>query len=170
MTRIQPLTNPEGKSAELLGMVQKKMGRQPNMMKTLAHSPAALEFYLQMSAVLGGSSISLQDRERLALLAAAKSDCQYCDKAHSAIAAMVKVPSADIAAARQGHSENSSSQALLQFSDALIEKRGHISDEDFAKAKKSGLSEAQILDAIAVTCFNLYTNYVNHVTQPEIDF
>ena len=171
MNRIKPLGNAEGKAAELLSMVQKKMGRVPNMMKTLANSPAALELYLNMSSVLGGSSLNLQDRERLALLAANKGDCQYCDKAHSAIAAGVaKVAPSEIAAARDGHSENATSQALLQFSAALIEKRGHVSDAEFKQAKDAGLSDAQILDVIAVTCFNLYTNYVNHVTNPDIDF
>ncbi|MBX7145557.1 MAG: carboxymuconolactone decarboxylase family protein [Oligoflexia bacterium] len=170
MSRIKPIEDAKGKSAELLAMVQKKMGRQPNMMRTLAHSPAALELYLQMSNVLGGSSLNVQDRERLALLAAKKGQCEYCDRAHTAIATMVKVPADEIGAARDGHSVDATADALLKFSAAVIEKRGHISDADFKSAKAAGLSDAQLLDAIAVTCFNLFTNYINHVAQPEIDF
>lgn len=170
MRRINPLVNPEGKSAELLSMVEKKMGRTPNMMKTLANSPTALEFYLSASAVLGGSSIDFQDRERLALLAAKKSECAYCDKAHSAIAKGAKVSESEIEAAKQGRSANARSQALLALSSAIIEKRGHINDSEFKQAKDAGLNDAQILEVIAISCFNLYTNYVNHIANPDIDF
>lgn len=170
MIRINPVANPEGKSSELLAMVQKKMGRTPNMMKTLANSPTALEFYLSASAVLGGSSIDLQDRERLALLSAKKNQCAYCESAHTAIAKGAKVSESEIAAAKQGSSANARSQALLNLSALIIEKRGHLNDKEFKQAKDAGLSDAEILDVIAISCFNLYTNYVNHIANPEIDF
>lgn len=170
MPRIQPLTAPQGKSKELLDKVQAKLGRTPNMMKTLAQSPAALELYLTMSSVLGGSSLGLKDRERLALLAGHANGCAYCERAHTAIGKGAGLPDTEIASALNGKSADTGSQALLAFSAAVIEKRGHVSDADFAAAKASGLSDAQILDVVAVTCFNIYTNYVNHVADPEIDF
>lgn len=170
MTRIAALNNPSGKSAELLLAVEKKLGRVPNMMKTLANSPAALEAYLTLSGVLGASSLNVQDRERVALLAASRGKCEYCDKAHTAIAAGAKLSPAEITAAKAGQSQNAASQAMLSFAAAVIEKRGHVADSEFKAAKEAGLSDAQILDTIAVVCLNLFTNYINHVAQPEIDF
>ena len=48
MERIKAI-NPEqatGKSKQLLDGVQKKLGMTPNMMRTMAQSPAVLEGYL----------------------------------------------------------------------------------------------------------------------------
>ncbi|MBN8550430.1 MAG: carboxymuconolactone decarboxylase family protein [Deltaproteobacteria bacterium] len=170
MSRIQPLTNPTGKAAELLGMVQKKMGRVPNMMSTLANSPAALEMYLTMSGLLGGSSLSAQDRERLALLAAKKNACGYCEKAHTAIGKHAGLSEQEISSAKDGVAQDARAQALLAFSAAVLEKKGHVSDSEFAAAKQAGLSDAEILDVVATTCLNIYTNYVNHVADPVVDF
>jgi uncharacterized peroxidase-related enzyme len=170
MSRIQPLTNPSGKAAELLAMVHKKMGRVPNMMSTLANSTAALEMYLTMSGVLGGSSLETPDRERLALLAAKKNSCGYCEKAHTAIGRRAGLSDEDIKTAKDGFAQDVKSQALLTFSAALLDKKGHISDAEFAAAKKAGLNDAEILDVVATTCLNIYTNYINHVADPVVDF
>ena len=170
MTRIQPVKEPTGKAAELIAIVQKKMGRVPNMMSTLANSPAALELYLNMSGILNGSTLSTKEREKLALVAAKLNSCEYCDKAHGAISKMVGLTDSEISAAREGKAEDKRSQALLTFSAALINKKGLVSEQEFKAAKEAGLTDAEILDTVATTCFNIYTNYVNHVADPVADF
>ncbi len=170
MTRIQPVTNPSGKAEELLQMVQKKMGRVPNMMKTLAHAPAALELYLSMSGVLGTSTINVKDRERLALLAAKVNSCDYCDKAHTAIGKSVGLKEDEINQARSGKAESPKTEALLALSSAIITKKGFVSDDELTAARSAGVSDGEILEVVAITCFNIYTNYVNHIAEPTIDF
>jgi len=151
-------------------MVEKKLGRVPNMMKTLAHSPVALELYLTMSGILGGSSIPAKDQERLALLSAEKNSCGYCNKAHAAIGKGAGLTDSEIAAARSGEATNPKTAAMLTFAAAVLEKKGRVSDQEFAAAKSSGLSDAEILEVIGVTCLNIYTNYVNQVADTVIDF
>ena len=170
MTRIQPLTNPTGKAAELLQMVEKKLGRVPNMMKTLAQAPAALEMYLTGSQVLGGSSLSAKTREQLALLAAKENSCDYCTKAHSAIAKHTGLSEVEIQQSANAEASDPKTQALLKLSQTIIRGRGDVSDAELAQARTAGISDAQIIEVIAATCFNIFTNYVNHVAQPEIDF
>lgn len=48
MPRIRPLdpAAAEGKAKQLLDGVQKALGTTPNLMRSLAHSPAALGAYL----------------------------------------------------------------------------------------------------------------------------
>ena len=52
---------------------------------------------------------------------------------------------------------------------AIVDDRGFISDDAF-EAAKSKLSEEEILEIVAVTIFNLYTNYINHVVETTVDF
>lgn len=169
MTRIEPLQNPSGKAAELLTMVEKKLGRRPNMMKTLAHAPAALEMYLTMSGVLNGSSLNLKDRERIALLSAKENECAYCERAHSALGKMAGLSDAEVADAK-GAAGPGTSDAILKFSRAILTKNGKIDDTDVAQARTAGLNDGQLLEIVAVTTLNIFTNYVNHLAEPEIDF
>ena len=55
-----------GKAKDLLDGVQAKLGVTPNIMRTMAHSPALLQSYLQFGETLGGGSLSAKLREQLA--------------------------------------------------------------------------------------------------------
>ncbi len=57
ITAIEP-AKATGKAKELLDAVKNKVGRVPNMMRTMAHSPAVLEAYLNFSAALAGGQLT----------------------------------------------------------------------------------------------------------------
>ena len=89
MARIQPIDidRAEGKAKSLLENVNKALGVTPNLMRTLAHSPATLEAYLGFGKALGGGSLSAQLREQIAIATANANACEYCTSAHTALAA-----------------------------------------------------------------------------------
>jgi len=66
MPRIHPVhqENAETATAELLGSVQKKLGKVPNLTATMANSPAVAKAYLGFSQSLS-SSFNALDRVRL---------------------------------------------------------------------------------------------------------
>ena len=66
MPRINPveLNQAEGRTKAQLEGIQKAMGAAPNILRTLARSPAALDAYLGFSKGLGGGSLSPQLREQ----------------------------------------------------------------------------------------------------------
>lgn len=57
MSRIEPVNHEQstGKAKELLDAVKSKFGMTPNMMKTMAQSPAVLEAYLNFGGALGST-------------------------------------------------------------------------------------------------------------------
>ena len=59
-----------GKAKELLDGVQAKLGMTPNLMRTLASGPAALEAYLNFGAALGTGHLDAKFREQIALAVA----------------------------------------------------------------------------------------------------
>jgi AhpD family alkylhydroperoxidase len=87
MERIKAINSKEatGKSKDLLDGVQKKLGMTPNLMGTMAQSPAVLEGYLNFSGALGGGSLPAKLREQIALVVAETNGCAYCLSAHSAV-------------------------------------------------------------------------------------
>jgi AhpD family alkylhydroperoxidase len=90
-----------GKSKQLLDGVQAKLGMTPNLMKTLATSPAALEAYLHFGAALGTGSLDAKFREQIALTVAQANSCEYCLSAHSAIGKMARGDSSQPRSARR---------------------------------------------------------------------
>ena len=61
MPRIDPIDpdTAEGKARTLLEGIRKKYGRVPNLLATLAQSPAALDAYLGLGQALGGGSLDV---------------------------------------------------------------------------------------------------------------
>ena len=69
MSRI-PAINPEqatGQAQRLLQGVKSKLGFAPNIMRTMANSPAALQGYLGFSNALSKGNLSPKFREQIAL-------------------------------------------------------------------------------------------------------
>ncbi|HKJ62889.1 MAG TPA: carboxymuconolactone decarboxylase family protein, partial [Hyphomicrobiales bacterium] len=56
------------------------------------------------------------------------------------------------------------------FAIAVTDKRGLVSDTDLAAARQAGLSDADIVETVANVVANIFTNYINHVAQTDIDF
>ncbi len=57
-----------GKAKELLNQVQAKFGITPNLMKTMAQSPAVLEAYLNFSGALAGAALDAKLRKQISIL------------------------------------------------------------------------------------------------------
>jgi uncharacterized peroxidase-related enzyme len=170
MPRIKPVDNPEAKSRELLDAVQKKLGATPNIFKTLAHSPAALEGFLNFNGALGNSKLSAAMRELVALTVAGANQCDYCASAHTAIGKKVGVADKDLASAVAGKSADAKTQAGLVFVASLVKKQGNVATAEIDALRKAGYSEGEIVELVALTALNIFTNYFNHVADTEIDF
>ena len=172
MPRIQPVdpAQAEGKQKDLLDAVQKKMGGQPNILRTLAQSPAALESYLSFSAALAGGTLSGKVREQIALAVAGANNCAYCGAAHTAIGKGQGLTDEQATAALAGNAADPKTQAILDFAGAVVEKRGWVEDSDLESARSAGLSDGEIVEVIANVSLNIFTNYFNHAADTEVDF
>ncbi len=172
MQRI-PAVNPaysKGKVKELLDGVQSKLGMVPNLMRTLANSPAGLEGYLSFSAVLARGTLSAKVREQIAVAVAEVNACGYCLSAHTALGKMVRLDSQSILDARHADAADPKTRATLRLAQAIAIQRGDISDADFNAAKRAGLTDADIVEVVANVAVNVLTNYINKVAVTEIDF
>ncbi len=172
MSRISAIDPQQatGKSKELLDGVQKKLGMTPNLMRAMANSPAALSAYLQFGQALGEGVLSAKTREQIALAVAQANSCDYCLSAHSAMGKMVGLTAQQIKDARMGSAVDVKENAIVQLAAQLVEKRGWLSDEDFASARDAGVNDAEIAEVIANTAQSIFSNYFNHAAETEIDF
>jgi uncharacterized peroxidase-related enzyme len=172
MPRIQPIQTQDasGKAKDLLIAVQAKIGMTPNLMKTLAHSPAALEGYLSFSGALATGVLNAKLREQIAIAVAQANSCQYCLSAHTTIGKMTGVKPEELAQSRHAHSTDPKTDAALQFAQKLVLQRGLATDRDLDAIRSNGFAESEITEIIAHVALNIFTNYFNHVAQTEVDF
>jgi len=172
MQRLTALNPAEatGKAKLLLDGVQAKLGMTPNLMKTLAAGPAALEAYLNFSSALATGKLDAKFREQIALGVAQANSCEYCLSAHTAIGRMVGLKPDEIAGSREAHSSDAKRDAGLQFVQALVVQRGMVSDQALARVKAAGFSDGDIAEIVANVALNILTNYFNHVARTDVDF
>ena len=172
MPRIQPIQTQDasGKAKDLLIAVQAKIGMTPNLMKTLAHSPAALEGYLSFSGALATGVLNAKLREQIAIAVAQANSCQYCLSAHTTIGKMTGVKPEELAQSRHAHSTDPKTDAALQFAQKLVLQRGLATDRDLDAIRSNGFAESEITEIIAHVALNIFTNYFNYVAQTEVDF
>lgn len=172
MPRITPIDpdNATGKSKELVDQVKEKLGTVPNILATMANSPAALGGYLSFSAALQNGNYDDGLREKIALKVSQKNNCSYCLAAHTTIGTMAGLDGETIKNARKGTGADAKENAILHFASRIVETKGFVSDEDSEAARKAGLNDADLAEIVANVALTLYTNYFNHVADTEIDF
>lgn len=172
MPRIAPLTDDqaEGQAAELFSAITQKVGKVPNLYRTLGQAPSVLAGLLQLGEVLDGGSLSAPVKEQIALRVANRNGCDYCEAAHTAIGKAVGLSEDQVIDARQGNANDDKAQAILHLVDAILEREGFVTDDQLDIAREAGLSDAEVLEVTGQVIKNFFTNFVNHLAQTEVDF
>lgn len=172
MSRVKPVTKEEAKNGvkEIYQVLEKKMGKIPNIFLNMGQSHAVLKAYMGLGEAANLTTIDPKVREEIALTVAQANDCHYCLSAHSAIAKSIGINEQTILQARLGQSQDPKTQAILRFSKLMVDKRGHLSDQEVDQLKKAGVSDTELVEIILVVIQNMFTNYFNHITDPAIDF
>lgn len=171
-TRIAPIdpASAQGKARELLSAVQSKLGMTPNLMRTLAQSPAALEGYLSLNNALAKGTLPAAVREQLALAVAQQNRCDYCLAAHTALGKLAGLKPDQILAARRAQSADPKAAAQLKLARETLDSRGKLTDAQLASARAAGVSDAEIAEIVCHVALNVLTNYFNLVAGTEVDF
>jgi uncharacterized peroxidase-related enzyme len=172
MSRIEP-QDPEkaqGKAKELLDKIKAKSGRVPNILKTMAHAPVALQAYLGLSGAFADAKLPLKTREQIALAVGEDNQCQYCVAAHSAIGKLSGLTPEEIEGGRRAKSSDPKTDAILKFAKQLSANRGNVTDSELGAVRAAGCSDEEILEIVTAVSLNLFTNYINHVADTAIDF
>ena len=172
MSRIQPVNaeTATGATADILTSVKKKMGMVPNLISTMAQSPAVANAYLSFSGALSGGNLPSSLREQIALTVGQRNECSYCLSAHTMLGKSAGLSEDDVVVARQGTASDAKSAAALEFAAKLVDDRGNVSDEDLTTVRNAGFSDGEIAEIVANVALNLFTNYFNHVAETEVDF
>jgi uncharacterized peroxidase-related enzyme len=158
------------KTQDLLNAVTKQMGGVPNLLSTMAQSPAALGGYLGLAGALAAGSLSNAHREQISLAVAGANACDYCASAHTALGRGAGLSSDEMAKNVLGASSDPRTATLLTFAREVVRLRGRTSDAQLATLTAAGFSHEAVVEIVANIALNIFTNYFNHIAGTEIDF
>lgn len=172
MTRIAPVvsSNLDSRVAATLAQVKASVGMVPNLFATMANSAAALDGYLGLKKTLSRGRLTDRQREIISLAVAQEDACQYCLSAHTHLSKAAGVSEADALKARRGDGDDPFDRAVAAFAREIVLRRGHVSDEVLANARKAGIDDGLAMEIVVNVALNTLTNYVNEVAKTEIDF
>jgi len=157
-------------SKPILDAVHKQLGVVPNMFRLIASSPAALQGFTANNVALA-KTLDVKTRERIALAVAQVNGCDYCLSAHSYLGLnLAKISPEEIALNRKGESGDVKADAAVRFAAKVVRERGHVTDADIRAVRDAGFNDSQIVEIIAVTAENIFTNLLNVVAETDVDF
>lgn len=153
-----------------LDAVEKKLGVLPNMFRTFAHTPVALNAYLKLAEITASGRLTARQREQIALIVGESNDCGYCVAAHGVIGAMVGLTPTQVGRARHALADTAADTALLTLAQRIVDNRGHVPTAELDAFKAAGFDDAAILEVLVNVVLNILTNYTNHLARTEVDF
>ena len=166
MSRI-PMINAasaESPVAEILEEIRTAFGGIPNLFLTYAHHPPLLEAnWYKVKRVMMEGSLSRKTKEAIALLVSQDNGCRYCVAAHSAALKTIGVSADEIRTISENLAQadfSAQEKALIEFARKANSSANSVSTEDFQQVKNTGVSDAQIIEALGVmevfTAFNKF--------------
>jgi uncharacterized peroxidase-related enzyme len=142
-----------------------------NIYKGIAANPEIFASFIAFMRAIGTSGAITKAEKELVMLRAAESrHCGYCVAAHTRVAAGVGVGAADALAARRGVGSNARAQVLLDFTNAVMEKNGNVSDAELAAFRAAGFDDRAAIEVVAAITAMTFTALYNHIHQTDVDF
>lgn len=154
----------------LLEAIQKSYGFIPNLFNYMAEAPTTIAAYLALNEQIGKSSLLPVEAQLALLTTSIENDCDFCKTAHLAFAKKFGAkPQTIDALMNKQEVQCPRDAALIKFTQQVVNKRGHLSNEDVDNFLSAGFSKQQIMEVILVVTIKTLSNYINHLTQPEVN-
>jgi alkylhydroperoxidase family enzyme len=141
----------------------------PNMLRTMAESPATLKGFEALRHAFSQSSLTPLEQQVVYLTVAQKNACHYCTTQINMFDGSEEAQAAAEAIRAERPLGNRRLQALRRFTAEMTTERGWASDAVVAGMLDAGFTHGQVLDTIAGIALATMTSYVNHVAATPID-
>lgn len=173
MTTFQPLTieqAPQQAKPRLIH-AEKANGFQSNLLGVLAYAPTALEMYQTVAEINARSSLNIQEREVVQLVAATGNACTFCVAGHSALAKNKAKLAAEVIQALRDQAElpDPKLNALSTFTRLALVNKGAVDTPSILAFFAAGYSQENALDVLLGLSLATLCNYANSLANTELN-
>ncbi|MGB0732313.1 MAG: carboxymuconolactone decarboxylase family protein [Pontibacterium sp.] len=162
------VTSHNANAAAQLQSVQAQYGFVPDLFKYMAEAPTTVEAYMELTRLLGQSSLSAAQAQVIQLALSIDNDCNFCRTAHVAMGKHFKANAQTINALLDASNiEDAKDAALIKLARSIQAKRGWLDNSELEDFYAAGFGHQQVLEVILCVTIKTLSNYSNHLTQPE---
>ena len=163
MPRLSLLTpsTAVGASRDLLSDLVSKHGRVGSMVSAMAHSPALLSGYLQLSRAMRRTKLSRTISERISIAVQVQQGCGLCLNSHIDAARSLGIDEGEIQRARAGGSVDPSIAAIIDLALKVYREPTAITDAQINGLRDYGFNDREIADVVGVVSLNILTGAFN---------
>ncbi|MGO0577982.1 carboxymuconolactone decarboxylase family protein [Ornithinimicrobium panacihumi] len=152
-----------GASRDLLSELVQRHGTVGDMVATMAHSPAVLGGYLQLSKAMRRAKLDRRISELVSIAVQSQQGCGMCLRSHIDAAHKLGLTEETISLAQQGTSEDPSIAAMIQLGVLVYREPASITDARIEELRGFGYSDREITDVVGVVALNILTGAFNLV-------
>lgn len=157
-------------SKQLLQKAKDAYSFVPNLLATMAESPALLEGYMTLASVFDKTNFSETERQIVLMTNNRLNDCKYCMAAHTTISQMAGIEENVIQALRNNTAiADDKLESLRTFSAAVNKSKGWPSEDEVSAFIEAGYTLQHVLDVILGTSLKVMSNYTNHIAKTPLD-
>lgn len=169
MPRFNPLDPDQAPAAArpLLAGIIDRHGDAGPMVRTMAHSPALLQGYLDLSRAMKRVALPRPLREKVSIAVQEWIGCRLCQAAHAAAGRTAGLTDTDIALARDATATDAREAALLTYAVRVLTEPDSISESDVADLRGHGWSNRVLSDVVGLVALNQLTGSFNLVAGLE---
>ncbi|KWX20513.1 alkylhydroperoxidase [Mycolicibacterium wolinskyi] len=158
-----------GAARDLLADLVSRHGHVGDMVATMAHSPAVLGGYLQLSRAMKRAKLDRTISERISIAVQERQGCGLCLESHIAAARAIGVDTGEIERARAGTSDDPAIAAIIALALQIYREPTAITDEQITRLRAHGYSDREITDVVGIVALNILTGAFNLVAGLKSD-
>jgi AhpD family alkylhydroperoxidase len=167
---IHTIASAPENSRPALEQLQQAFGVIPNIAAAIANSPKLINSLVGVFQQVHSSSLSEQEIQIVLLTDAVVNSCTYAVAFHTALALRQGVSSEETGAIRERRTpKDKRFAALSTLAKTLIEKRGHVSEQELGSFVAAGFTKEQVLEVIAIVAASTITNYAGTLADPPLE-
>ncbi|GLS18177.1 hypothetical protein GCM10007874_11930 [Labrys miyagiensis] len=167
---IQSIASAPAKSKPVLGQLQQAFGLIPNLAGVMANSPELIKAFVGLFQQVHAGTFTEAEIQILLLTNAVTNSCTWAVAFHTMLALEQGVAAADVEAIRARRAPADKRVAALSaLARKLIERRGHVTEQDLAAFIEAGFTREQRLEILAVSAASTITNYAGTMTEPPLE-
>ena len=158
------------RSQPALRQLQSAFGLIPNLIGAMSTSPILIDSLVGLFGKVHGGSFTEAQVQTVLLTDAVTNASTWAVAFHTTLALKEGIDPADVQAIREGRlPKDRKFAALSALAKTMIEKRGHLNDDDVDRFLAAGFGKDHLLEVIAAVAASTITNYTGSITKPPVE-
>src|ERR1700733_1074541 len=167
---VQTIASAPDGSKSALEQLRKAFGVVPNITGAIANSPKLINSLVGLFGQVHSPGLTEAENQIVLLTDAVTNSSTYAVAFHTALALEQGISSEETTAIRERRLPTDKRfAALSKLAKTLIEKRGHLSEQELDAFLNAGFTKEQVMEVIAIVAASTITNYTGTIANPPLE-